>query len=109
MGFDYQAIGSRIRKAREGKGITQELLAESLDVSNAYISKIERGRSAANLENLGKICTVLEMSTEYLLSGTSTTEDDYLRHEIIEMLEGCPPHKIRLIAQVIKPIIEYKE
>ena len=109
MSFDYQAIGNRIRRAREEKGITQELLAESMDVSNAYISKIERGRTPVNLDNLDKICAVLETSTEYLLSGTSTLSEDYMRNEIIEMLEGCSPQKIKLIAQVIKPIVEYKD
>ncbi|CAM3765277.1 Helix-turn-helix transcriptional regulator [Cohnella lubricantis] len=109
MGFDYQAIGNRIRKARERKGITQELLAESMDVSNAYISKIERGRTPVNLNNLDKICRVLETSTEYILSGTSTDSEDYMKNEIMELLEGCSPQKIRLIVQVIKPIVSYRE
>jgi len=109
VGYDYSIIGNRIRKAREEKGITQEALAESMDVSNAYISKIERGKTTVNLDNLGKICAVLETSTEYILTGAHSAKDNYMRNEIMEMLEGCPPHKIRLIAQVIKPIIEYEE
>jgi len=108
VGYDYGMIGKRIRKAREEKGITQEALAESMDVSNAYVSKIERGKTSVNLDNLGKICAVLETSTEYILTGTNTATDNYMRNEIMEMLEGCPPHKIRLIAQVIKPIVEYE-
>ena len=109
MGFDYSMIGNRIKKAREDKGITQESLAESMDVSNAYISKIERGRTPVNLNNLDKICTVLETSTDYILRGTNTTDSQYMRNEILDMLEGCSAEKIKLIAQVIKPIIEYKE
>lgn len=109
MSFDYSIIGNRIRRAREDKGITQETLAESMEVSNAYISKIERGRTPVNLENLDKICTVLETSTDYILRGTNTTTEDYMRSEIIDMLEGCSPEKIKLIALVIKPILEYKE
>lgn len=31
-----------------------------------------------------------------------------MRNEIIEMLEGCSAEKIKLIAQVIKPIVDYK-
>jgi transcriptional regulator with XRE-family HTH domain len=94
---------------REEKGITQEHLAETMDVSNAYISKIERGKTPVNLNNLDKICAVLETSSEYILSGTSTSSVHYMRNEIIEMLEGCSPRKIKLIAQVIKPIVEYEE
>lgn len=78
-------------------------------MSNAYISKIERGRTTVNLDNLGKICAVLETTADYILRGTNTTENDYMRNEIIELLEGCSADKIKLIMQVIKPIIEYKE
>lgn len=67
MSFDYTLIGKRIRKARENKGLTQEKLAEQLDVSNAYISKIERGRTPVNLERLSEICVVLEETPEYIL------------------------------------------
>jgi len=109
MGFDYGLIGKRIRKAREDKGLTQEKLAEKLDVSNAYISKIERGKAAVNLNRLSQICGILEESTEYMLSGANRATDDYLRNEIMFMLEGCSSEKIKLISQVIKPIVEYPE
>lgn len=109
MGFDYGIIGKRIRHAREQKGLTQEQLAEKLEVSNAYISKIERGRTPINLERLSELCVMLEESPEYILSGANNRTKDYLRHEIMSMLEGCSPEKIKLIAQVIRPIVEYKE
>lgn len=109
MGYDYTVIGKRIRKIREDKGLTQEDLAEKLDVSNAYISKIERGRTTLSLERLSGLCRVLEESPEYILQGTDQSSDDYLRHEIIAMLEGCSAEKIRLIAQIIKPIIDFQE
>jgi transcriptional regulator with XRE-family HTH domain len=109
LSFDYYVIGKRIRKAREGKGLTQEALAEFMDVSNAYISKIERGKTSVNLDTFSKICVVLEQSSEYILTGTNSVSSDYLRNEIIEMLQGCSADKIKLISKVIKPIIEYKE
>lgn len=88
MGYDYSLIGKRIKRAREGRGLTQEVLAEKLDVSNAYISKIERGKTAINLDRLSQICVVLEESPEYILSGTNIQGKDYLRHEIIELAGG---------------------
>ncbi|GGG67411.1 helix-turn-helix domain-containing protein [Paenibacillus radicis (ex Gao et al. 2016)] len=106
MSFDYGIIGRRIKKAREKKGLTQERLAEELDVSNAYISKIERGKTPISLDRLSDLCFVLEKSTEYILNGSNNTADDYLRNEIMIMLEGCSPEKVKLISQVIKPIIE---
>jgi transcriptional regulator with XRE-family HTH domain len=106
LSFDYGIIGKRIKQAREHKGLTQEKLAESLEVSNAYISKIERGKTPINLDRLSEICGILEESTEYILNGANKSAGDYLRNEIIDMLEGCSPEKIKLIAKVIKPIID---
>jgi transcriptional regulator with XRE-family HTH domain len=108
MSFDYSLIGKRIKQAREEQGITQEMLAEKLDVSNAYISKIERGKTPINLDRLSQLCVVLEESPEYILNGTNQLASDYLRNEIIEMLEHCSPEKIKLIMQVIKPIVDFE-
>ncbi|MBD2845716.1 helix-turn-helix transcriptional regulator [Paenibacillus sp. IB182496] len=108
MSFDYALIGKRIRKARESKGLTQEKLAEHLDVSNAYISKIERGRTPINLERLAELCVILDKNTEYILSGTNSRSDDFLRNEIIDMLEGCSPEKIKLIASIVRQIVDFK-
>lgn len=107
VSFDYGVIGNRIKTARENKGLTQEKLAEELDVSNAYISKIERGKTPISLDRLSDLCQVLEESTEYILNGADSSSDDYLRNEIMLMLEGCSAEKVRLISQVIKPIVDY--
>jgi transcriptional regulator with XRE-family HTH domain len=40
---DLRRLGDRIRHVRRGAGLTQEALAESLDLSVAYVSLIERG------------------------------------------------------------------
>lgn len=109
LSFDYRIIGKRIKQAREDKGLTQEGLAEHLDVSNAYISKIERGKTTVNLNTLSTICSILDVSPIYILSGASSSSNDYLRNEITDMLKDCSAEKIKLIADVIKPIIEYKE
>lgn len=57
MALDYSIIGSRIRKARLEKNITQEELAEKIDVSVAFISRIERGTSHVNLKRLSQLVT----------------------------------------------------
>ena len=107
LSFDYGVIGKRIKQAREDKGLTQEKLAESLDVSNAYISKVERGKTSIGLERLSEISEILEEKMVYLLNGTDSSSKDYLRNEITDMIEGCSPETIKLIASIIKPIVEY--
>lgn len=109
MSFDYEIIGKRIKKCREDEGYTQEQLAEFLDVSNAYISKIERGKTSINLNTLATICEYLKVTPSFILTGATCASDNYLRNEITELLEGCPPDKVKLILDVIKPIIKYQK
>lgn len=40
---DLRRLGERIREHRHSKSMTQESLAQSLDLSVAYVSLIERG------------------------------------------------------------------
>ncbi len=40
---DLRRLGERVREQRRSRGLTQEALAESLDLSVAYVSLIERG------------------------------------------------------------------
>lgn len=43
MELDYRIIGSRIQARRKQKKITQEKMAEALNLSVGFISQIERG------------------------------------------------------------------
>lgn len=109
MSFDYTVIGKRIKKIREKQGYTQEKVAETLGVSSAYISKIERGKTSLSIETLASICECLETSPIFVLTGTLPKSEDYLRNDIEIMLRECSPEKIQLISEIIVKIVEYKE
>ncbi len=64
-------IGIRISRARKNKKLTQEKLAELLDVSVKHISAVERGKSSLSLEKLISICNILDVSLDYLVNGNS--------------------------------------
>jgi ribosome-binding protein aMBF1 (putative translation factor) len=40
---ELRRLGERVREQRRNRGMTQEALAEALDLSVAYVSLIERG------------------------------------------------------------------
>jgi len=109
MNIDYKIIGNRITKGRKLKNYTQENLAEYLGVSVSFVSRIERGATKLSLETLAKICTILDTSPSYILTGVVSSTDDYLKGEIADMLKDCSPSKIRLIADIIQSIVEFKE
>lgn len=65
--MDQKAIGKRIKSAREKKGLTQEQLAEQVNLSPMHISVIERGNKLPRLETLINIANVLDGSADILL------------------------------------------
>lgn len=62
-------IGLRINKRRKELAITQEQLAEMMDVSVQMISNLELGKKAIRPENLVKVCAALNISADYILRG----------------------------------------
>ncbi len=62
-------IGVRINSRRKELGLTQEQLAERMEVSVQMISNLELGKKAIRPENLVKICDILGVSADYILRG----------------------------------------
>ncbi len=97
MSPDYNVIGRRIKNARLEQKITQEELADRIDVSVAFMSRIERGASKVNLNRLTQIAENLNLSPGYLLTGSNTASKDYLREDFRQILDKCTPKQQRLI------------
>lgn len=66
------SLGTRIRKLRETKGLTQKELAEPY-YTHAYISTIESGRRSPDKQALEHIAHRLGVGTEELLTGRPPT------------------------------------
>ncbi len=76
-------IGLRIHSRRRELGLTQEQLAELMDVSIQMISNLELGKKAIRPENLARLCGVLDVSADYILRGIrSETEFSRLTAKI---------------------------
>jgi transcriptional regulator with XRE-family HTH domain len=106
MALDYKVIGDRIRKARIDNNLTQENLAEELDVSVAFISRIECGTTHVNLTRLSEICSILNIDEGQILNGVSTDSKNYLSDEFNELMKSCPKETQKLIYDVAKLIIK---
>ena len=65
--MDMIAIGSKIKEARERAHLTQEELAEIIDISPTHMSVIERGVKTQKLDTFVKIVKALNLSADALL------------------------------------------
>lgn len=73
------SIGLRIAKLRKDYNMTQEQLAENLDISIKHCSAVERGLSSLSLEKLIDVSDLFDVSLDYLIKGYSANNDS-VRH-----------------------------
>ena len=69
MSFDTEACGARIRELRKGNKLTQERLAEELNITDSHLRRIESGTRTGSIDLLIDIAAYFEVSMDYLLLG----------------------------------------
>ena len=61
-------IGEKIRCAREDRDLSQRDMASLIPMNQSNYSKIERDVQEPNLEQLRRICQILNLDPRYLLN-----------------------------------------
>ncbi len=70
------SVGKRIRSTRENMGYTRESFSELCDISDSFLSDVERGNKSLTTKTLYKICSASRVSADYILFGTTSTNFD---------------------------------
>ena len=79
-------MGQRIMVRRKSLRMTQEELADKLGVSAQMISNLELGKKAIRPENLARVCEVLGLSADFVLTGTNTkTAVDAVADKLVQL------------------------
>lgn len=102
-------FGSNVKKYRLKKGYTQEKLAELAEISDKVISPIETGRSFIKLEDMPKLCEILEVEPFQLFLTNETSgeiADDLRRERVLTRLKTCNREELDLLCDVLTKFIE---
>lgn len=75
----------RLVKLRSEKGLTQQKLADALDVSKSTISLYETGDTVPDAKNIVRLCNIFGVSCDYLLCQTNYRRPKDERLTIEEM------------------------
>lgn len=60
-------FGAALRRAREAKAMSQERLASAADLSQPYLSLVERGENSPTIDVVFRLCEALDVSPSELL------------------------------------------
>lgn len=100
--MDAKKIGRRIKAAREAKKLTQEQLAELVDLSPMHMSVLERGHKPPKLETLVIIANTLDVSADNLLQDVVNRSGETTPTEISEIVSGLPKEEQVRILNALK-------
>ena len=104
MKRDYALIGERIKFWRQKRGLTQEKLAEKVELTPGFISLIETGKKRASLEALLSLCRALNITINDLLAGNQIVQDIDYNTEFSELTVKLNESERYLVFEITKAV-----
>lgn len=102
-----QNIGKRIREERLRLNLTQEKLAEDVNLSMAYIGQVERGDRSLTLDNLIIVAKRLGVTIDYLLSDCITPKEDDEYRLWSQLMDGRSQREKMLAINMVNLMFRY--
>jgi transcriptional regulator with XRE-family HTH domain len=99
MTTQFVEMGKRIASRRKNLGLTQNQLAEILEISNNHLSSIENGKQSPSFEKFIKLCEALETTPNDLVLGCIHTKD--VEQNIIDTIQLCDEKTTELIYDLV--------
>lgn len=104
--FDYKKLGEKIKAARKNKHYSQGNVAELTNLSNNYISDIERGIKRPLLPTVIDIANCLQMDASELLHPWLHTTFDYRDGQLNKRLQVLSPEQRTIISATLETMID---
>ena len=100
-------FGEKLKRIRKNKNLTQEQLAEMIDIDPRNLSRIEVGLSFVKAETLEKILDALDITTEQLFANDHIKNPEELLADIHRFLNLAKdePEKLEKIHKMIRFIV----
>ncbi|MCQ6530528.1 helix-turn-helix domain-containing protein [Bacillus mycoides] len=101
--------GQRLKALRLEKGMTQQQLADVLEIEKSNISRFESGKQSPSSENTVKMAKLFNVSVDYLLGLSAhktldkETSEEVSKEakELMDRINKLPPEKQKAIINLI--------
>lgn len=102
-----KAFGEKLKRLRKSRNLTQEKLAEMIDIDPRNLSRIEVGTSFVKADTLEKILKALDVTTEQLFSNDHIKNANELLQDINKWLNSAKDNtaKLEKIHKMIRFIV----
>lgn len=100
--LDYKAIGKRVKTARKKAKITQEKLADAVDITPPHMSNIETGNTKVSLPTLIRIANELHTTLDSLVADNLIKNRIELHRDVEAILDHCDPIEYHILLDVMQ-------
>lgn len=107
--MDYISLGRRIKEERLKLNMTQEQLAEEVNLSTSYVGQIERGERKLTLDSLVNITNCLGVTVDYLLQESISQEQTSFRDIWTNLLSDATPKEKEMVVNLTKLLLNYMD
>ncbi|CDE93725.1 TPA: XRE family transcriptional regulator [Candidatus Gastranaerophilales bacterium HUM_6] len=97
-------LGLKIKELRKRKGLTQEQLAELIDMEQNSISVIESGRNFPTLGTLEKIAQILEVNLSDFFNYDYIDDIETIKASTKDIIRKMDDNQIRQLFKYVKSI-----
>lgn len=104
--MEKEGIGKKIRILRKTRGLTQQQLADKLNVKRATISNYEIGRRSPHITELEYISEALGVNLEYFGVGGNTTADLIARAKVLFESDLPAEEKAKAYKEIMRLYLE---
>ena len=99
---DYKSIGRRIAINRRKAKVTQAWLAEKIDVSESFISQVERGKVKISLPRLYEIAEYLDVDIAVLVSDCHKMNINESNSELDELIKFSTLEQREFLGEILE-------
>ena len=107
---DYKKkIGARLKTARKNQHLTQEQIAEMLNISQKHYSEAERGLVGLSIRHYVELSSILDVSLDYLLKNDYTrpyTNQEQANHLFNSVYNSASPYTQKQIISIMQIIYD---
>lgn len=104
--MDRIALGKRLREERLQCGMTQEQVAESVNVSTTYIGLIERGERSVTLEKLVLLAQCFHVTVDFLLQDSVVPTETMQDRQLIALWNAATGQEREMILSILQSVIK---
>jgi len=99
--INYIQLGKRIKHYRLNAKLTQELLAERIDVATSTIAHAESGTNKPSLPLLIKVANALNVTLDQLVCDSLLSTDFFIEKDIADAISDCNTKEKQIIRDMV--------